>query len=380
MAEVRLSALTKSFVGTPILRGVDLAVPSGALFAILGASGSGKTTILRLLSGFERADSGTIEIDGWQVSGPGVHLPPEKRQVGYVTQEGSLFPHLSVAANVVFGLPWRKRRDRFKAESLLETVGLPASYASRGPHELSGGEQQRVALARALAPQPKLVLLDEPFSALDASLRVETRQAVAAILHAAGATALLVTHDQSEALSMGNEVAVLRDGVLAQVAPPEVLYRWPADAALAQFVGEAALMPGVVAAGFATCALGRLELARSAPDGPADVMVRPEQIRFASRARPGAAEGQVVAVTYYGHDARVAVALDAGAEPVAARVAGHIAPERGARVWLSVEGPVMAYPRAAPVINVENLGRPPAARARTLPKRSFAPTVKETLT
>jgi iron(III) transport system ATP-binding protein len=379
MAEVRISGLTKAFGGTPILRGVDLAVPSGALFAILGASGSGKTTLLRLLSGFERADAGMIEIDGRQVSGPGVHLPPEKRQVGYVTQEGSLFPHLSVAANVLFGLRRSERRDRNKAEMLLETVGLPASYASRGPHELSGGEQQRVALARALAPRPKLVLLDEPFSALDASLRIETREAVAAILQAAGATALLVTHDQSEALSMGREVAVLRDGVLAQVAPPEVLYRQPTDAALAQFVGEAALLPGVVAAGFAACALGRLALARPAPDGPADVMVRPEQIRFESRARPGAAEGEVLAVTYYGRDASIAVALDAGAEPVTARVAGHMAPEQGARVWLSVEGPVMAYPRTAPLQSVENLARAPAARSRTLPKRAFVPTVKERL-
>ena len=379
MTEVRISSLAKAFGGRPILRGVDLVVPSGALFAILGASGSGKTTLLRLLSGFERADSGTIEIDGRQVSGPGVHLPPERRQVGYVTQEGSLFPHLSVAANVVFGLPKRERRDRFKAEALLETVGLPASYAGRGPHELSGGEQQRVALARALAPRPKLVLLDEPFSALDASLRIETRQAVAAILQAAGATALLVTHDQSEALSMGREVAVLRDGVLAQVAPPEVLYREPADAALAQFVGEAALMPGDVAAGFAACALGRLELARAAPEGPADVMVRPEQIRFDSRARPGAAEGLVVAVTYYGHDASVAVALDPGAEPVTARVAGHMAPDEGDRVWLSVEGPVMAYPRTAPIQSVESRAREPAARSRTLPKRAFVPTVRERL-
>ena len=310
MAEVRISGLTKAFGGTPILRGVDLVVPSGALFAILGASGSGKTTLLRLLGGFERADLGTIEIDGRQVSGPGLHVPPEKRQIGYVTQEGSLFPHLTVAANVVFGLPRRQRRDRNKAEAMLESVGLPASYAARAPHELSGGEQQRVALARALAPQPKLVLLDEPFSALDASLRIETREAVAAILQAAGATALLVTHDQSEALSMGREVAVLRDGALAQVAPPEELYRQPVDAALAQFVGEAALLPGVVEGGFATCALGRLKLARAAPDGPADVMVRPEQIRFEPRARPGAVEGQVLAVTYYGHDASVAVALD----------------------------------------------------------------------
>lgn len=378
MADLRISALAKSFGGTAILRGVDLAVPSGALFAILGASGSGKTTLLRSLSGFERADSGTIEIDGRVVSGPGFHLPPEKRQVGYVTQEGSLFPHLAVAANVVFGLPPRDRRDRFRAETLLEMVGLPASFASRGPHELSGGEQQRVALARALAPRPKLVLLDEPFSALDASLRIETRQAVAAILRAAGATALLVTHDQSEALSMGREVAVLRDGVLAQVAPPEDLYRRPVDAALAQFIGEAALLPGDVAAGFAACALGRLELARVAADGPADVMVRPEQIRFVSPARPGAVEGRVLSVTYYGHDASVAVALNSGADTVTARVAGHMAPGEGASVWLSVEGPVMAYSRAAPIQRVENLARE-RAKQRTLPKRAFVPTVKERL-
>ena len=379
MADVRLSALTKSFGGTPILRGVDLAVPSGALFAILGASGSGKTTLLRLLSGFERADSGTIEIDGRQVSGLGVHLAAERREIGYVTQEGSLFPHLTVAANVVFGLPRRERRDRFKAEAILESVGLPASYASRGPHELSGGEQQRVALARALAPRPKLVLLDEPFSALDASLRIETRQAVAAILKAKGATALLVTHDQSEALSMGREVAVLRDGVLAQVAPPEVLYRQPADAALAQFVGEAAIMPGVVAAGFADCSLGRLALARPAPDGPAEVMVRPEQIRLDLSPAPGGARAQVLAVTYYGHDASIVLALESGGEPVTARMAGHTAPHEGARVWLRVEGPVMAYPRAAPLLRVEDPAREPATRSRTFPKRVFVPTVKERL-
>jgi iron(III) transport system ATP-binding protein len=377
MADVRVSALTKGFGQTPILRGVDLAVPSGALFAILGASGAGKTTLLRLLSGFEHADSGTIEIDGRRVSGPGVHLPPERRQVGYVMQEGALFPHLTVAANVVFGLPRRQRRDRFKAEALLESVGLPAAYASRGPHELSGGEQQRVALARALAPQPKLVLLDEPFSALDASLRIETRQAVAAILKAAGATALLVTHDQSEALSMGREVAVLRDGVLAQVAPPEVLYRQPADAALAQFVGEAALLPGVVAGGFAACALGRLELGRSAPDGPADVMVRPEQIRFEPNAASGGAQARVLAVTYYGHDASIILALDAGAVAVTARLVGHMAPSEGARVWLKVEGPVMAYPPLPAPAHVERPFRATTAVTGTSRENAFVGAIKE---
>jgi iron(III) transport system ATP-binding protein len=195
MAEVRISALSKSFGATSILRGVDLAVPSGALFAILGASGSGKTTLLRLLSGFERADSGTIEIDGRKVSGPGFQLPPEKRQVGYVTQEGSLFPHLTVAANVVFGLPRRERRDRFRAEAILESVGLPASYASRGPHELSGGEQQRVALARALCPRPSLLIADEPTGNLDETTGNTIVDLIFNLPARRGATLALVTHD-----------------------------------------------------------------------------------------------------------------------------------------------------------------------------------------
>jgi iron(III) transport system ATP-binding protein len=345
MADLRIAGLTKSFAGALILRGVDLSVKSGALIAILGASGSGKTTLLRLLSGFERADAGIIEIDGQIVSGPGVHVPPERRRIGYVAQEGALFPHLTVAENVMFGLARSHRRDRPKVESLLESVGLKASFATRAPHELSGGEQQRVALARALAPAPKLVLLDEPFSSLDAALRAETRQAIADALSGAGATALLVTHDQSEALSMGREVAVLRDGVLAQVAAPEILYRQPVDAALAQFVGEAALLPGFAKEGFVTCALGRLPLALPTPDGPVDVMIRPEQIRLGTRTNLDAAQARVLAVTYYGHNASVLVALDGDATKIRTRVSGHNAPQPGADVWLSVEGAVMAYPR-----------------------------------
>jgi iron(III) transport system ATP-binding protein len=349
MADLRIAALTKAFGGTPILRGVELVVSSGSLVAILGASGSGKTTLLRLLSGFERADSGTIEIGGQQVSGPSLHIPPERRRIGYVAQEGSLFPHLTVGENVVFGLSRAERRNPVRAEALLESVGLPASYAVRPPQELSGGEQQRVALARALAPAPKLVLLDEPFSALDAALRLETRQAVAIALAAAGATALLVTHDQSEALSMGMEVAVLRNGVLAQVAPPEELYRRPVDAALAQFVGEAVQLPGVASAGFAACALGRLALARPGADGPVEVMVRPEQIRLEPVARIGAVKAKVLAIAYFGHDASVQMSLEADTMPVTVRVAGHVAPRPGTEAWLSVEGVVMAYPLSAPL-------------------------------
>jgi iron(III) transport system ATP-binding protein len=372
MADLRVAALTKAFGERPILRGVDLFVPSGSLVTILGGSGSGKTTLLRLLNGFERPDSGSIEIGGREVSGESVHVPPEQRRVGYVAQEGALFPHLTVGENVVFGLSRRDRRDRAKAEALLESVGLPASYTIRAPHQLSGGEQQRVALARALAPAPRLVLLDEPFSALDAALRVETRQAVGAALAAAGATALLVTHDQSEALSMGVEVAVLRDGILAQVAPPKEVYRRPIDASLAQFVGEAVLLPGTASAGFATCALGRLRLAGPGADGPVEIMVRPEQIRFEPVARVGAVKAKVSGITFFGHDASVQVLLEAGAMQVRVRVAGHMAPEPGTEAWLTVDGVVMAYPE--PSANPRGLS---PARERTIsskPGRLFSAT------
>ena len=292
MARLSVKRLSKAFAGTPVLRGVDLEVAPGSLVAVLGASGSGKTTLLRLLSGFERADSGSIEIDGQIVSGPGVHMAPEKRRIGYVAQEGSLFPHLSVADNVAFGLPRAERRNRSKVEALLASVDLPASYSSRAPHQLSGGEQQRVALARALAPAPKLVLLDEPFSSLDAALRVETRQAVSAALAASGATALLVTHDQSEALAMGVKVAVLRGGVLAQIATPEILYRQPVDVAMARFVGEAVILPGTVKGGVAVCALGRLPVALPAPDGSGrDGSARADPPRRETRRRCAAGEG-----------------------------------------------------------------------------------------
>jgi iron(III) transport system ATP-binding protein len=352
MADLRISGLRKTYDQETILRGIDLDVSSGELLAVLGASGSGKTTLLRLVGGFERADAGEIAIDGQVVAERGVHVPPEARGIGFVPQEGALFPHLSVADNVVFGLERPERRDRPLAQRLLEGVGLPASYASRAPHELSGGEQQRVALARALAPRPRLVLLDEPFSALDTALRIETRKVVVAVLGAARATALLVTHDQSEALSLGHRVAVLRSGALAQVATPEELYRRPRDKELAQFVGEAVLLPGDVAGNAATCALGLLPLARAIADGPVDVMIRPEQIRVvAAREAPLA---RIAAVTFFGHDASVEALLASDGQKVTLRVAGHLAPKIGMDVRLSVDGSVMAYPRAQRDRRAEN--------------------------
>ncbi len=325
---------------------MSLDVAPGRLVAILGSSGSGKTTLLRLVCGFEHADAGVIEIDGQQVAGPGLHVPPERRRIGYVAQEGALFPHLSVADNIVFGLPRRARRARCRVGELLGLVGLPTSFADRSPQALSGGEQQRVALARALALTPRLVLLDEPFSALDAALRAETRTAVMAALAAADATAVLVTHDQAEALSMGHEVAVLREGRLVQVSDPVTLYRHPRDAALAGFVGEVVVVRGVVRAGKVSCPLGELALASCIQDGPAEVLVRPEQVRLDADPRGHTVRAQVCAVAFYGHDALVDLKLlqASGEQSLSARVAGYQVPAPGTVVGLSVEGEVTAFP------------------------------------
>jgi iron(III) transport system ATP-binding protein len=351
MADLHIQGLSKRFGNTPVLRGVDLSVASGSLVAILGPSGSGKTTLLRLLCGFERVDEGTIQINNQVVTGPGVFVPSEKRKIGYVPQEGALFPHLTVADNIVFGLPRHQRKVRHRVEELLELVGLPADYASRTPHALSGGQQQRVALARALAPAPALVLLDEPFSSLDAALRVETRQAVADALSAAGATALLITHDQSEALSMGSQVAVLWGGQLVQVASPEQLYRMPVSPELARFVGDAVLLPGISDNTCVLCALGQLRLMAGMPKGLVQVLLRPEQIRLlpvhkGADIGPAKATGRVLKVDFYGHDACVHLSLagqGASSTLLVARLPGHLCPRPGDEVAIVVEGEVLAY-------------------------------------
>jgi iron(III) transport system ATP-binding protein len=368
MSELRILGLQKAFDGHPVLHGIDLAVERGTLLALLGPSGSGKTTLLRVLCGFERADAGSIEIDGRRVAGGALHVPSEQRRIGYVPQEGALFPHLSVAENIVFGLPRAQRRAHHRVAELLELVGLPASFATRAPQQLSGGQQQRVALARALAPAPTLVMLDEPFSSLDAALRLETRQAVTSALAAAGATAVLVTHDQSEALSLGDEVAVLWQGRLIQSATPETLYRRPVTRELASFVGEAVLLAGIAARGRVRCALGDLPLGASGGEGAVDVMVRPEQIcvwRAHEQAPDGIAafDAVVEQVVFQGQDASVTLRLTTGengatgagiagaadaAHPAAvrARVPGYRTPQPGERVRLAVDGDVVGYPRA----------------------------------
>jgi len=335
---LEISHLTKQFGGTPVLRDVSFSIDSGALIAILGASGGGKTTLLRLIAGFERPDAGEIRLAGETLAGQGAFVPPERRGIGYVAQEGALFPHLSVADNITFGLNRAARRAGARVDELLDLVDLPRSYASRAPQSLSGGEQQRVALARALAPNPRLVLLDEPFSALDAGLRAETRAAVARAIAAAGATAILVTHDQAEALSMGSRIGVLQNGALSALRAPAALYHAPANADLASFIGEAVFARGLAQGGQVQCALGRLNLADAMPDGPVRVMVRPEQIKLGQNGTPA----QVSAVTFYGHDAVLRLNLDNG-DNVTARIFTQNVPQAGTQVRLAVEGDVVAY-------------------------------------
>jgi len=302
--------------------------------------------LLRLIAGFEAPDAGQITLDGEILAGAAVFIRPEQRGIGYVAQDGALFPHLCVADNITFGLKRAERRARHRVDELLAMVGLPSSFANRPPQALSGGEQQRVALARALAPNPKLLLLDEPFSALDAGLRAETRHAVAAAIRAAGAAAILVTHDQEEAMSMGARIGVLQAGHLAQFSPPAVLYRAPASPSLAQFVGEAVFLPGTAQDGLAHCALGRLPVASGHPRGSVQVMVRPEQIKVMHSQAAGGTPATVAAVAFYGHDAVIQVALDDALGSVQARVFSHALPEIGSKVWLGVEGEVAVYPDA----------------------------------
>jgi len=344
-AGLSVAGISKSFGPVGVLHDVHLEVAPGSLTAVLGRSGCGKTTLLRIVAGFVAPDAGTVALDGRPV----VDLPPERRRVGYVSQEGSLFPHLTVAGNVGFGLPRRQRRARHRVDELLELVGLDAGFADRYPHQLSGGQQQRVALARALAPGPRLVLLDEPFAALDAELRESTRRAVAAALDHAGTTAVLVTHDQGEALSMAGQVAVLSEGRVVQAAPPEELYRRPADADVAAFVGDAVLLPATVRAGRAESVLGALPVAGHPDAGPTTVLVRPEQIVLepvVDGGAPGEVVARVVDATFYGHDATVRLHVRPGSGehpppgPLVARTPGHAAPAVGTDVRLTVQGSV----------------------------------------
>jgi iron(III) transport system ATP-binding protein len=343
VSELVVRGVAKNFGATAVLRGVDLTVPQGALAAVLGPSGCGKTTLLRVVAGFETADAGEVAIGGRLVAGPGVAIPPERRRVGVVPQEGALFPHLSVAGNVGFGLPRDRRAGR--VAEMLDLVGL-GGYATRMPAELSGGQQQRVALARALAPGPALVLLDEPFSALDTGLRAALREDVRLALRTTGATAVLVTHDQQEALSTADLVAVLQAGTIVQAGAPAELYSAPRDLHVATFVGEAVVLNAVLTSvDTADCALGRVPVRATdpRPGSPGTVVLRPEQVLLGPPDR--GVPAHVASVVFYGHDALVRLVLAEGSVPVTARAAGGHRLHPADKVGLTISGLVSFFPQ-----------------------------------
>jgi iron(III) transport system ATP-binding protein len=337
---LRISGLVAGYGSEPVLRGLDLDVPDGELLAVLGPSGCGKTTLLRVLAGFHPVQAGRVLLGERVLADAAVHVPPERRGIGVVPQEGALFPHLDVAGNIGFGLSRSTRRNG-RVEELLELVGL-TGYGARMPGQLSGGQQQRVALARALAARPGVVLLDEPFSALDAGLRDELRADVRAAVRAFGATAVLVTHDQQEALGVADRVAVLRDGLVAQQGTPQQVYTEPADLGVALFVGEAVTFPGIVADGAAQTPLGWLPV-RGPASGSGSVLLRPEQLHVDAGPEGSGVAATVHDVLFHGHDAIVLLQLAAG-QRVRARVPGPLAARPGDAVIVRVSGPALFFP------------------------------------
>ena len=295
------------------------------------------------MAGFVRPDAGSVRVDDRLVDGPGKHVPAQRRGVGYVPQEGALFPHLTVGQNILFGLP-RAKRTSLRLDEMLELAELPRDLAQRYPHELSGGQQQRVALARALAPKPVVVLLDEPFSSLDTTLRVSAGRSVARVLRHAGATAILVTHDQGEALSLSDEVAVMRAGQFVQVAAPGTLYNRPTDPAIALSVGGGTLLPGTVTGHGVRTELGDLSTGhlKSDVDESVMVLVRPEQLDLGSSPFHEIT-GRVTEVDYHGAQIVVVLALASGAL-VTARGAATAPPTPGDQVGIRVLGEVRTYP------------------------------------
>lgn len=319
-----------------VLSELNFEANQGELTAVLGASGAGKSTLLRLIAGFEQPTSGEIYIDSQLVSSPKAVLAPERRGVGIVPQDSALFSHLTVSQNVGFGLP--KGSDA-RVKELLELVGL-ADYANRKPASLSGGQAQRVALARALAPRPKLILLDEPFSALDAELRGRLREDVRAVLRAENASAILVTHDQEEALSLADKVAVMREGKIIQSGTPTEIYNAPIDLGIATFLGDSVLVEGKVEGDKVVTALGKLSALNSVTEGQVGVVaIRSEN--FYLQPNP-TGDSEVIGRVFFGHDAVVEVQTPK--LKIRARSNGPFAPEVGMRVTVWVRGAVNFYP------------------------------------
>jgi iron(III) transport system ATP-binding protein len=318
---LELDDVTKRFDANAAVDGASLSVYEGELLTLLGPSGCGKTTTLRLLAGLEEPTAGTITLAGDRVAGPETFVEPERRDVGLVFQEYALFPHLTAAENVAFGLPDREEAEReARVDELLSLVGL-SSHRDHRPDQLSGGQQQRIALARSLAPEPAILLLDEPFSNLDVALRKEMREEVRAILKEAGVTAVSVTHDQEEALSISDRIAVVNDGQIEQVGRPQDVFQHPTSRFVADFLGQAGFVSGRLRGDEIRTAIGTLDrdmlrgLTPEYDGAEIDVLVRPDDLAAAPLAAKHAeavGEGRIVAREYTGPSFLYRVELDSG--------------------------------------------------------------------
>lgn len=340
MSRIVITHLSKHYNAVPVLDHIELTIEHGSVFALLGPSGCGKTTLLRLIAGFERPDTGTIAFDERIVASERMSLPPEKRGIGYVPQEGALFPHLSVVGNIRYGLHQHPQHQT-RVEEILELTGLHG-LGRRFPHELSGGQQQRVALARALAPDPSLILLDEPFNALDLDLRRNMCEDVVGVLRRTGTTTVLVSHDPGEAFSVADQVAVMQGGVIMQSARPDQVYWQPESPAVSRLTGASIFMEGKCVEGTATCALGRLFLYPqcTAVAGPALIMLRPEQV-VPTLSNDGP-QAYVAHSSFRGNHTLLGLELDGFCFNL--RTSSLDAPSAGSNVSLKVRGRCMAFP------------------------------------
>ena len=340
MKKLELHNLTKYYGDQLVLDGLNLEVFEGELIAVLGSSGVGKSTLIRTLAGFESIDGGEIYLDGNLIASKQMETPAEKRGITIVPQAASLFPHLTVAQNIAFGID---KHDSERVQELLRLTQLE-DLADRMPENLSGGQQQRVSLARALAPKPRMILLDEPFSALDPELRDQLRNDVRRVIKADGATALLVTHDQEEALSIADRVAVMRDGAFAQIGEPIEIYSAPADVGVATFLGDSVIIRGEVREGKVITDLGKLNPLNNVKEGTLGrVAIRPENFYLQPNPK---AENFVIGRTFFGHDALLEVQTPT--IRIKARSNGPFAPEIGMPVTVWVRGAVNFYADATP--------------------------------
>jgi iron(III) transport system ATP-binding protein len=334
-ASVAFDGVAHAYGDVPSLNGITLSVGAGEIVALLGPSGCGKTTLLRIAAGVEQQTAGTVSLDGRVVAGPDVFLPAERRGVGLMFQDYALFPHMTNLANVMFGL---RRLDGAEAaraaRSALERVGL-GRYADQHPDALSGGEQQRVALARAIAPRPRVLLMDEPFSGLDRRLRDSVREETLAILRETHATSLLVTHDSEEAMRMADRIALMRRGELVQVGTAEELYARPADLSAARFFSELNEIDVTIAGGVADTPLGRFP-AVGLPDGPGVLAIRPQGVRALPREWAGI-DGKVIGRRFLGEVALLDIALAGLDNPIRARVRTSEGPSPGEQVRVIID-------------------------------------------